>query len=145
MYNKNKNNLDKVHINIALALFLCLDTKDITNILFSKVIKIIASSNEITQTQLIGQLADEMFTVFKHNSNILKLKKDKQLVEDQLNIIKEVRDEIDNTPIEIKMQFGILLFSLLMEEFSYIFKKITLYPAEKIRSHIFILQSLVNI
>ena len=41
LYNKNKENIDKLHINIVVALFLVLDVKDITNILFSKVIKII--------------------------------------------------------------------------------------------------------
>ena len=136
LYNKNKENIDKLHINIVVALFLVLDVKDITNILFSKVIKIIGSANGITQTQLIGQLADEMFIVFKNNCDISKILKHRQLNEEEINIIKDVKSEIENTPIEIKIQFGMLLFGLLTDEFSYIFNKIKIF--ENNESHIYI-------
>ena len=55
LYYKNINDYGKLGDNLALALFLVIDVKDISNILFSKVIKIIGSNHGIKQTQLIGQ------------------------------------------------------------------------------------------
>nr|QWO71452.1 RNA polymerase [Calocybe cyanea] len=134
LYNKNKNNHGKIGDNLALALFLVLEVKDISNILFSKVIRIIANSGGIKQTQLIGQLADEMCIVFKHNSNLDTLKD--KLTIDKLTIIKEVKDSFDSLPLDSKLQFGILLYELLMNEFSYIFKIIKIY--EDYESHLYV-------
>ena len=77
-----------------------------------------------------------MFIVFKNNCDISKILKHRQLNEEEINIIKDVKSEIENTPIEIKIQFGMLLFGLLTDEFSYIFNKIKIF--ENNESHIYI-------
>ena len=115
-------------------MFLVLDVKDISNLLFSKVIKIIGSSSGMKQTHLIGQLADAMFIIFKHNSDITKL--EKVLPSDRLTVVKDVKEQIHNLPLESKIQFGQLLFDLLMAEFSYIFEIIKI--TENKESHLYI-------
>nr|QWO71453.1 RNA polymerase [Calocybe gambosa] len=131
LYQKNKEKFNDTHSNIVLALFLILKVEDIVNILFSKVIKMIGSSRGITQTQLIGQLADEMLILFKYNSGKIK-----DLEPEKLLIVTEVKAEIDKIPVEVKMQFGKYLFDILTEEFSYIFNKNLIY--ENNESHIYI-------
>nr|ADO51620.1 rnapol [Moniliophthora roreri] len=134
LYNKNKKDYGKIGDNLALALFLVLEVKDISNILFSKVIRIIGSSKGIKQTELIGQLADEMCICFKYNSDLNKLKS--QLSPEELSIVKEVKEQFNNLPVDSKLQFGHLLFELLISEFSYIFERIMI--SENNETHLYI-------
>ena len=134
LYQKNINDYGKLGDNLALALFLVIDVKDIGNILFSKVIKIIGNNHGIKQTQLIGQLADEMCITFKYNSDLNKLQNELSI--DKLTIVKEVKEKFNNLPVESKLQFGLLLLELLMSEFSYIFERVIIN--ENNESHIYI-------
>ena len=63
-----------------------------------------------------------MCITFKHNSDLTKL--EKKLIPDKLTIVKEVKENFMFLPHESRIQFGHLLFELLMDEFSYIFDEI---------------------
>jgi hypothetical protein len=145
LYNSNKKDLNKIGDNLALSLFIVLDVKDIINILFSKVIRLISTTNGIKQTQLINQLGDEMFITFKFNSDLVKLKN--KLSEEELIIVTEVKKglELRNLPIDSKIQFGQLLLDLLMDEFSYIFERIMIYDNNESNIYISITKEYLRI
>jgi DNA-directed RNA polymerase len=123
---KNLKDLNKTGDYLGIALFLVMNGQDLSNILFSKVLKLVGGYSEgITQTQLIGELANEMFIVFKRNSTDSALAK-LRLSKEKVELVKEIRSMEEVIGNDILFQFGHLIYSLFIEEFNYIFNVISI-------------------
>ena len=125
-YLKNINNISKLDEHVALVLFMTIDTDQLINILFSKVVRFIGLSGGITQNELLGNLSEEMLILLRYNiTNNNKILEN--LSEQDLNIIKDIECKLDNLPHETKYKFGSLLLELILDEFDYIFTKNSIY------------------
>jgi len=125
LYLKNKNNISKLSEHIALVLFMTMNTDQLINIIFSKVVRFIGLSGGITQNELLINLSDEMLILLKYNIKNNKVL-EKLSKEDQ-NIVEEIKDKLENLAYEIKYKFGDLLLELILDEFNYIFTKNSIY------------------
>jgi hypothetical protein len=146
-YKENKDDMSKEGENLSLALFLVIKGEELTNILFSKVIKLIAAySDGITQTQLISDLAFEMIIIFKVNSSSSAIE-GKSFSEKEIEIIRNVRTRIINGVISTdnKFTFGHLLYKLLLDEFNYIFKVVNTTENKETRTYVTINKEYINI
>ena len=127
-YYKNKDNISKVGDHLALALFLTIKTDQLINIIFSKIIRLIASNGGLTQNELLVNLSDEMLITFKYNLNSDDNdNKYDNLSEQEKTIIYEIKEKIDVLPFESKYKFGDLLLELILDEFEYMFVKTNVY------------------
>nr|QWO71443.1 RNA polymerase [Termitomyces sp. T8] len=136
LYYQNRDNICKLGDILALGLFLLIDSNQLINIIFSKVVRLIGQSGGVTQNELLGTLTEEMLIVFKY-----KLKK---IDDSTLNNYNQVEKEIimlimnkfQDLTIETKYKFGDLLLELILEEFNYIFIKNSIFS--KNEHHIYI-------
>jgi DNA-dependent RNA polymerase len=134
LYLKNKNDMSKFGNNLALALFISIDNNQLTNIIFSKVVRLVGLSGGIKQNEFLGHISDEMLLILKYNL------KNKDIInklsdEDKI-IISEIENRLINLPLESKYQFGDLLIEFILDEFNYIFSKENIY--ENNEHHIYI-------
>ncbi|OSX56101.1 hypothetical protein POSPLADRAFT_1087357, partial [Postia placenta MAD-698-R-SB12] len=134
-YLKNKNDISKLDQQLALVLFISIDTDQLINMLFSKVVRFIGLSGGITQNELLGNLSEEMLILLKYN-----IKKNNKFLENlseqEINIIKDIEEKLDVLPHETKYKFGSLLLELILDEFDYIFTKNSIF--EKNEHYIYI-------
>ena len=123
-YLDNKDNISKLGDHLVLALFLTIESNQLVNIIFSKVVRLIGLSGGITQNELLGGLSDEMFILFKYNVDRKEKSIEMQtLSKEEINLINDIKNKLIDFPIESKYKFGDLLLELILDEFSYIFVK----------------------
>ncbi|QCB16405.1 RNA polymerase (mitochondrion) [Armillaria borealis] len=127
LYNKNRNNLANFGTHLALVLFILLKPNTIADYLLTKVLRVIGSSGGVQQTELVGLISKEMLENIKVRYSKIELFKN-SISEEKLYIVKDVleSDLFKNLTIENQMEFGHLLFTILMGEFKFMFTKETI-------------------
>ena len=133
-YFKDKENISKLGDHLALALFLTIDTDQLVNIIFSKVVRLIGLSGGITQNELLANLSEEMFIVFKYNvsdNNLLN-----KLAREEYSLVNDITNKLNEFPLESRYKFGDLLLELILDEFNYIFTKNSIIEDKEHRIYI---------
>jgi len=151
VYFKNKDNLSKVGEHLALALFLIIKPDQLINIIFSKVIRLIASNGGLTQNELLVSLSDEMLITFKYNFKSDNVEDEEinnifeNLSELEREVVLEINEKIESIPIESKFKFGDLLLELVLDEFNYMFVKSNIFENKQHYIYITIKPEYLNI
>nr|QWO71450.1 RNA polymerase [Lyophyllum shimeji] len=123
LYHKSMADPGKLGDILVLGLFISNKPEELTNIILSKVVRLVGLSGGIKQTDLLAMISEELFITLKYS---LK-NKDNKVSDLELEIIKDIQDKLDFVTVESKFRFGNFLIDFIFEEFSYIFSKINYY------------------
>lgn len=145
---KNKNDITKLGDKLVVALYLCVNTDQLINIIFSKVVRFIGLSGGITQNELLVNLSNEMLITLKYilkNNNLIL---ENKFSNEEINIINEVKNILDlegDLPFESKYNLGNLILELILDEFNYIFGRNKIIENNNTYVYIYIKHEYLNI